>query len=407
MKLVVALEHRFVKVRDQYYSSVFTYEHSWSRYLRVFDEVHVLARVEQRSTVPQDRLLSNASGVSFIEVPSYRGPRGYVRHGSTVRESARIAAATGDVFVLRLPGMVGTTLWKQIVRLHKPYGVEVVGDPWDVFAPSAIETPLRPLYRRYFARVLGKQCEQADVAAYVTEKHLQQRYPNPNWTTHYSSVRLPADAYLSYTELESKLSQRELGRLEGAPWSLVHVGTMDQTYKRQDLLIDATARLRARGFDVGLTLVGDGVNRGAFEGLSQKLGVSDVVRFAGRVTAGDGVASILDESDLFVLSSDAEGLPRVLMEAGARGLPIVATSAGGTWEFVGTEELVEPGNSAALADRISAVLADTSRFRGLSRENLRRSRLYEDSVLAQRSQEFCLRLGESAKASPRDIQGDA
>jgi glycosyltransferase involved in cell wall biosynthesis len=71
----------------------------------------------------------------------------------------------------------------------------------------------------------------------------------------------------------------------------------------------------------------------------------------------------LPHLDLFVQSSFTEGLPNVILEAQAAGVPVVATSVGGTPEVIEdghTGWLVPPRDAAALAERIAAALSDAS-----------------------------------------------
>jgi glycosyltransferase involved in cell wall biosynthesis len=105
---------------------------------------------------------------------------------------------------------------------------------------------------------------------------------------------------------------------------------------------------------VRLTLAGDGPERTALEALARELGVADRVRFLGAVPH-DEVPALYAGADAFCLPSFAEGLPTVLIEAMACGLPVVATNV------MGTAELVEDGVSGyvvppARPDRIAAAL---------------------------------------------------
>ena len=90
--------------------------------------------------------------------------------------------------------------------------------------------------------------------------------------------------------------------------------------KGQGVLIEAIARLVRDGTDVTLTLVGDGPRRPALERLAHRHGVTDRVRFAGRV-GQDEIGAHYAAADVFCLSSFAEGVPVVLMEAMASGVP--------------------------------------------------------------------------------------
>ncbi len=86
-------------------------------------------------------------------------------------------AARAQAVIARVPGQVGTSLlWALRLRRH-PYGVEVVGDPHDVFAPGAVRHPLRRLFRWQGSRALRRQCVESACASYVTERTLQARYP--------------------------------------------------------------------------------------------------------------------------------------------------------------------------------------------------------------------------------------
>lgn len=101
--------------------------------------------------------------------------------------------------------------------------------------------------------------------------------------------------------------------------------------KRHDLLLDAFATLVADVPAVRLILIGDGPLRPAIEAQIGRLGVVDRVRLLGSVREPEPLLAGLD---IAVQASDREGLPNALLEAGAAGLPMVATDAGGSAEIV-------------------------------------------------------------------------
>jgi glycosyltransferase involved in cell wall biosynthesis len=121
------------------------------------------------------------------------------------------------------------------------------------------------------------------------------------------------------------------------------------------VLLEALARL-GRG-DLRLALIGDGPDRGALEAEAGRLGIE--ARFLGYRSQSE-VADALRGADALVLPSFAEGVPVVLMEAGASGLPVVATRVAGVEELVRDGEsgiVVPPGDAAALAGALER-LAD-------------------------------------------------
>lgn len=163
--------------------------------------------------------------------------------------------------------------------------------------------------------------------------------------------------------------------------TIVSVMSFSQMYKAPDVMIRAVARLRGQGRPVKLRLVGGGIYLEPMRKLAASLGVADAVEFRGRVPAGDGVRAELDQADLFLLVSRAEGLGRALIEAMARGLPCIGSNVGGIPQLLAPEDLVPPGDHVALADKISAFLDDPSRRKAASERNLERAQDYREEVL--------------------------
>ncbi|AKJ64445.1 glycosyltransferase [Kiritimatiella glycovorans] len=98
-----------------------------------------------------------------------------------------------------------------------------------------------------------------------------------------------------------------------------------------DLLLRAFAALVEEGRDLQLTLGGGGPEQDALSSLARKLGVSDRVRLGVWI---DDVSSALDQADLFVLPSRDEPFGIVMLEAMARGIPIVTTKTRGPSEVL-------------------------------------------------------------------------
>jgi len=122
-------------------------------------------------------------------------------------------------------------------------------------------------------------------------------------------------------------------------------------------LIEALAKVNEMRHDFKLDIVGDGPCRAIHERQAKDLGLEDKVIFHGLKTKKE-VSQFMMEADFFVLPSEWENLPCVLIEAMASGLPVIATKVGGIPEMV-TEKagkLVSPKNSNALAEAINYML---------------------------------------------------
>jgi glycosyltransferase involved in cell wall biosynthesis/predicted LPLAT superfamily acyltransferase len=125
-------------------------------------------------------------------------------------------------------------------------------------------------------------------------------------------------------------------------------------------LIEAFSEIARTRPSIQLVLAGDGDQRQELEELAGDLGLTARIEFAGWLTHGLFLTR-LGAADVFVLPSLSEGMPVSVMEAMDAGKAIVATRVGGIPELVqhGVEGLlVEPGDAAALATALSAVLDD-------------------------------------------------
>jgi glycosyltransferase involved in cell wall biosynthesis len=120
-----------------------------------------------------------------------------------------------------------------------------------------------------------------------------------------------------------------------------------------------------------LVIIGDGPLRGALERQARKLG--DRVRFLGAVTSDEVAmwmrrASVLAAPSVTAADGDAEGLPNVVVEAAASGLPVVGTLHSGIPEAIEdgvTGFLVPEGDAGALAARLADVLGSEELRRDL------------------------------------------
>jgi glycosyltransferase involved in cell wall biosynthesis len=114
-------------------------------------------------------------------------------------------------------------------------------------------------------------------------------------------------------------------------------------------MLRAFALVRRHRPESVLLLVGKGSLQAQTEALARELNLDDVVRFLG---VRHDVPAVMSAADAYVMSSGWEGMPMVLLEAAAAGLPIVATRVGGNHEVVRHQEsglLVPPGDADALA----------------------------------------------------------
>jgi colanic acid/amylovoran biosynthesis glycosyltransferase len=157
------------------------------------------------------------------------------------------------------------------------------------------------------------------------------------------------------------------------PFTIVCVASFEP-HKGHRILLDACRRLRDDGVEFACHLVGDGPLRGRIESQIHMLGLGGHVVVHGARTRAE-VADLLATADVAALASlptpegRSEGIPVVLMEAMASGVPVVATRVSGIPELVDdgrTGLLAPPGDAAALAECLGRIRDDVALGRRLA-----------------------------------------
>jgi glycosyltransferase involved in cell wall biosynthesis len=395
MRLIITSEHRFSIAADgTVWSKVGNDYAFWQRYLSGFDSVRVVARAQRDPLIDGKYKKVIGPGVEFWPVPYYVGPLQFALRKRQVARSVYGAMNKQDAVVCRVASPIATELLRQIKG--RPYGLEVVGDPYEALGPGAVRHPLRPMFRRVMRRCLREQCAGAAGVAYVTQTTLQQRYPCPALSVGVSDVAhldftgLPKVFTTSYSSLTWKeddfaKKSRQFRDCRGS--RILFVGSLAQMYKGPDVLLEAVARLRSKSV-VEVILVGDGKHRPELENLAATLGVAGQVKFLGELPSGRAVREQMDQSSLFVMPSRTEGLPRAMIEAMACALPCIGTRIGGIPELLDEDDLVAPGDVEALAAKMEEVLNSPGRLTEMSARNLKRAQDYRPEVLESRRSEF-------------------
>ncbi len=387
MRVLVSIQSHFQAKAGEVFSHHLTHGRFWKRYLSVFDEVVVLGRTRTVDRIPDGWSQATGPGVRFAQLPDYTGPWQYLRARAKVVRVIRASLKDCNAVILRLPCPIGTMVWKNLPTAM-PYGVEVVGDPWEGFSAVGMKTRGRAFYRWQWTRNLKAQCAGAAVAAYVTAEALQRRYPPAKdaFATHYSSIDLPAASVISELGRREARIKTVHDRLKGRgePVHVGFIGSFSQGHKLPDVHIKAVAECIGRGANLTLEMIGDGGTLEAMKELARNLGIGERVHFHGRLPGGETILKAIDEFDLFLNATATEGLPRVIIEAMARGCPSVGSAVGGMPELLEDRWLVPPADAAALAGKIMEVLEDSEAMGKAARRNTSIARRYCSDVLQSR-----------------------
>jgi glycosyltransferase involved in cell wall biosynthesis len=366
---------------------------SWSNYLEGFDEVVVLARIGNYEGTDPEEARADGPSVSFCSLPNYHGPWGYLRNISELRARVRKSVAQCDAFILRVPGLVGRLAWHELRRQRKRYALEVVGDPWDALGPGTWPNIFRPIFRHVAAHNLRGMCQGAMAIHYVTQTMLQQRYP-PGKDTHAVGF---SDALMDFAFATPEIIEKRYQRIEeltktgggcSKPIHIGFIGSLARMYKGPDVLLRAAAVCNDRGLNFEIVMVGAGRHSREIHALARQLGIEDKLRLAGQLPFGQVIFDFLDSMDLFVMPSRAEGLPRALLEAMARGCPCIGSDVGGIPELLDASDIVPAGDPMALAEKILEVAVNRWQLKQMAGRNLEKARQFSPEHLKEVRRDF-------------------
>lgn len=197
----------------------------------------------------------------------------------------------------------------------------------------------------------------------------------------------------------SLVREEDLAEPADRPWrgDVLSVGRLDAE-KNPLLLAEILHRLVERGGDWRLTICGEGPLEADLRRRLRELGVEDRAELAGYLPLHGGLLDRYRSSDALLHVSLTEGLPQVLLEAFAAGLPIAGTAVGGVPGAVGDAGLLFPPDDAgAAADALERLAGDLELRRRLARAGVERVR---DRTLEAESGRVAAFLSERPRSRP-------
>lgn len=381
----MSCDDRLFVNNGQYYASDRNKFEFYQRYLRVFDRIRLVCRCEEEIELRKNRTpLSEDPRIEVVPIPFFQGPREYGRLYFKVGRAMSDAVKECDAAILRIPSTTAIRIGKIVNKAGIPYACEVVFDAEDGWRG---EIGLKRLMWKKLDMDTRHLCNDADGVSCVTEYYLQRHYYSKNgdsFSSHYSSLALPASFYSSNRKFPAH-----------GPFVIAHIANQVQFNGRKGHveLVKAVRLLKDEGIEVKVRFAGkdyfEGVNK--LKDLAKDLGVANEIEFVGFLSREE-LDAFLNNADLFVMPTRAEGLPRVIIEAMAKGLPCITTPVSGNPELIDDHFLVPYERIDELAERIEEIITRPEIYEQTSLINFERSKQYEASLLQLRRDEFYTKL---------------
>lgn len=365
---MVQEEHFIKNDKGEIYATRVLNEKIFNRYLEYFDEVIVFARVSKSNNVVKE-LKVNTDRLSFVEIPDFRGPKEMLMKSIKIVSKFRKACSDAEVIFLRAPSMLTIFLYRFIPK-NKITSVEfMMGATYFIEDDSFIAKKVNKIIDNEAKKLVKK----ANATLYVTEEALQKEYP-PNAKAYEDSNDDYFTCGVSDVVIEKEyLFERLPMNSESNHFILISVGFMDSYRKGQHILIETVKILKDKGYSIELRLIGEGKKKEEFEQLAKRLGLEKEVLFLGKISSRETLFQQLKESDIFLLPSKLEGLPRVIIEALSASLPVIASDVNGNSELVQSELLVQEFKASNYSEKIQELIENPGFYNDISKENYKKA----------------------------------
>ena len=320
-----------------------------------FEEIIIVAPLLSESS----RALSyqfKSQNISCFPLSGYQGDSNlkkitkYINYVKALFKSVR----QWDIVYAFIPGYLGLIgFWLAKFR-SKLTLIYVAGD-WQ--AVSTFKIPripkfLIPIYT-YLNGVVAQLAISCASLVLVHGKELFNKYKDKAKRISMSPPRITLSKEDLYFRDDTCISDKI---------QLLYVGRLSPE-KGLPFLIDAVAILKSEEYNVFLNIVGSGEMQSELETKVEKVRISNCVKFWGYVPNGPMLFDIYKASDIFVIPSLSEGLPRVLYEAMANSVPIIATNVGGIPHLIKDEYnglIISPASAQAIVSSIKRIIEYSS-----------------------------------------------
>lgn len=386
MKLLVATDAHIFRTPDGKYWSKYIYGYRfWKRYLNVFSSVRVVARVKDIDEANAKLERVDAEEVEIYGIPFYQGPKQLLLKYAAIQKALRGVSDGCDAALFRMPSQTA-----QMALAHTkkslPIAGEIVYDPFDDLNKAETGIIIKILNRMIHGN-LKRFCKKANGVSYVTRETIQNHYPSharlygesdQYFESSYSTITLSEDAFTGPRDYSGKKSL----------CAVLSDVAMNGERKGERTLIKAIKAGRDKGYDLRAIIIGDGSKRAEFEAYAAQLGIAEHITFTGLLPSSDAVREVMLKADVFVFPTQAEGLPRGILEAMAIGMPVLSTPVGGIPEVLDADCMFDPMDAEGFSQAMCAMLDNTEKMNQMSVKNYDISRQFENLRLQKIRDDF-------------------
>lgn len=372
MKVLFVISSKYFQYDGEIWTTTSYNNEMWKEYLMNFEEIYVFAPIVKVDKLPKGSKRADCQEVKFIKAFSGKNPKrileSYIRLLRVVK--------TLDGGIIHSPSLQSEVAFRALKKYKKPFIVENRGEQsmHEGFL-KAKNIPFPKLVSRVFRGIHLNHLEHSYGCIYVSSTLMEK----------YKPVKAIKSEVISDFRLPREFVQQPRKKQNGNVLKLINVGSLNPA-KDHETLLKAISYLNIE--NIQLHIVGKGELEYQLKNKSRELGISNQVIFHGFVPWGNDLFKLYEEADLFVLSSITEGMPRVILESLALGLPVISTRVSGSIEVLPKECLFEVGDYKNLGHLIKTFADNKALLNNLSERGIDTIQNYTEDKLVNKKVEF-------------------
>ena len=375
--MLFVTDHIFHRHKNKIYSNKFSLE-TLNRYINVFDEITIIARVKDVSNIGGVVLCSDVN-IKFEFMNSISNLKSFFGERNIVKNQIKNILLKHDSLIARVPSQLGSIAAELAEKHNIKFGLEIVGCTFDAhFNHSSLIAKIYSFYAYFKMKSIVKS---SLYSLYVTEKFLQRRYPAN------TSAKVINVSNVELLDSNEELLNRRLRKINEKNNIKIFgsIGSLATNYKGIHLAIKA---LSLCSFDFEYRILGEGVYTDVYKKLAKDLNISNKIKFQGILGKREKVFEWLDNLDVYLQPSLTEGLPRTLIEAMSRACPSIGSDSGGIPELLDKEVVFKSNDYNALKNKILETVDNTSKLEFYAINNFRKAKEYRKETLDLRRTQF-------------------
>lgn len=378
MRVLFIHDHVFSENNGVVYSTGGLPSAVWERYLIGNNKLKVFGR----KSLTLGNIKSSKKDVEFFFSKHYHSPIDFFFNKTNITIELTALIKKSDSIIIRLPSFLGLIAQGICKELDKPYAIEVVGNAFDaLYHYGNIQGKL---IAHIIHRKTYKAIKQSKHTIYVTEKYLQNIYPNINYTSYASNVHISNDT--SENVLIKRLAKTESLDIK----KQIHCGTignLEVKYKGYEIMFKAIKYLKVKYNMNILYKIAGGGDSSYLEKLVLKYDISNNVTFVGLLNRSE-IFDFIDSLDIYSHPALLEGLPRSVVEVMSRACPAVTSNVGGIPELIDNEFMHNPKDYKKLAHDINKLIFSPEKIKEQSERNFEKAKKYSGDILSKQRKIF-------------------